>query len=78
MTKVILFKPKFERAKNSNVYFYGAGDIQFEIINGLNIKANLYKSRFSNEYSRYDDSRTTVGQGNNGFAQNVIGHGIVT
>ena len=45
------------------------GDIQFEIINGLNIKANLYKSRFSNEYSRYDDSRTTVGQGNNGFAQ---------
>ena len=55
--------------KNSNVYFYGAGDIQFEIINGLNIKANLYKSRFSNEYSRYDDSRTTVGQGNNGFAQ---------
>ena len=23
--------------KNSNVYFYGAGDIQFEIINGLNI-----------------------------------------
>lgn len=35
----------------------------------MNIKANLYKSRFSNEYSRYDDSRTTVGQGNNGFAQ---------
>ena len=39
MTKVILFKTKnLNERKNSNVYFYGAGDIQFEIINGLNIK----------------------------------------
>lgn len=37
--------------KTSNNYFYGAGDIQFDITEDLNVKASLYKSRFSNDYS---------------------------
>lgn len=55
--------------KAENNYFYGAGDIQFEVIDGLNVKANLYKSRFSNDYSEWRDPRNTGGQGTNGEAK---------
>ncbi|RNC64285.1 TonB-dependent receptor [Proteiniphilum sp. X52] len=54
--------------KASNNYFYGAGDLQFDIAEGLNVKASLYKSRFSNDYSEWQDSRNSRGQGNNGLA----------
>lgn len=57
------------RKDMNNIYFYGAGDIQFTIIDGLNVKANLYKSRYSSEFSRYDNSGTKQGQSNNGYAQ---------
>lgn len=57
------------KKERNDIYFYGAGDIQFTVIDGLNIKANLYKSRYSNEYSQYDNSLTKQGQSNNGFAK---------
>lgn len=49
-------------------YFYGAGDLQFDIIDGLNVKLNLYKSRFSNDFSQWTDPRNQGGQGKNGEA----------
>lgn len=54
--------------KRNNVYFYGAGDIQFQIIEGLNVKANLYKSRYSNDFSEWHDPSNARGQGDKGFA----------
>lgn len=54
--------------KSSNIYFYGQGDVQFEIIDGLTVKANLYKSRYSNDYSEWLDPENSRGQGDNGKA----------
>ena len=54
--------------KSKNNYFYGQGDIQFEIIDGLNAKVNLYKSRYSSDYSQWDDPRTKAALGS-GYAQ---------
>lgn len=54
--------------KSSNNYFYGSGDVQFDITKDLNIKATLYKSRFSNEYSEWRDPRNSRGYGSNGLA----------
>lgn len=54
---------------SSNLYYYGAGDIQFTIMEGLSVKTNLYKSRFSSDYSRYDNSTTTIGQSTTGYAE---------
>lgn len=51
-----------------NSYFYGAGDIQFELTDGLNVKVNMYKSRFSNDFSQWTDPRNQGGQGKNGEA----------
>lgn len=50
-------------------YFYGAGDIQFDIIEGLNVKAHLYKSRFSMDRSDWNAPTNTAGRGDNGFAR---------
>lgn len=55
--------------KSNDIYFYGVGDIQFKITDGLYIKSNLYKSRFSTEFTQYNDSRTSIGLSENGFAQ---------
>jgi iron complex outermembrane receptor protein len=49
-------------------YFYGAGDILFEFIKGLNTKVNLYKSVFSNDRSEWYDPRTINGSATNGLA----------
>lgn len=54
--------------KGSNVYFYGQGDVQFEIISGLTTKVNLYKSRFSNDYREWQDPDNSRGDDNNGYA----------
>ena len=56
------------RRRNNN-YFYGQGDVQFEVIDGLIAKVSLYKSRYNGEYSRWDDPTTSIGLGNNGLAQ---------
>ena len=37
----------YDRTKSS--VFYGRGEVQYDIIDGLNIKANLYKSRAAND-----------------------------
>lgn len=47
--------------KSENIYFYGQGDAQFEIIDGLNVKANLYKSRYSSDYSEWRDPANRIG-----------------
>lgn len=44
-----------------NNYFYGQGDIQFDIIDGLNVKVNLYKSRYTKDYSVWESPETCVG-----------------
>ncbi len=54
---------------STDMFFYGVGDIQYTIIDGLNIKANLYRSRGSNEYSQFDDFNTKAGMGTHGFAE---------
>lgn len=48
--------------------YYGSGDLQFSIIDGLDIKAMLYKSRRMNEYSQYYDSTTDAGRDDGGYA----------
>lgn len=54
--------------KGSNIYFYGQGDVQYTIIEGLTAKVNLYKSRFSSDYSEWQDPRNSRGDDNNGLA----------
>lgn len=54
--------------KNQNIYFYGQGDVQFEIIQGLTAKANLYKSRYSTDYSEWQNPQNSRGQEGTGTA----------
>ena len=54
--------------ENKGVRFYGTGDLQFTIVDGLNIKAMLYKSRNQMEYSQYYDSTTDAGIDDGGYA----------
>ena len=49
--------------------FFGNGDISFTIMNGLDLKANLHKSRNTEEWSQYQNSETQAGRDNNGFAR---------
>ncbi|MDF9830831.1 TonB-dependent receptor [Parabacteroides sp. PF5-6] len=53
----------------NNVFFYGAGDIQFEILQGLLIKSTLYTHRASNERGQFNNSATEQGQGDSGWAR---------
>lgn len=57
-----------ERRYNSN-NFYGVGDIQYTIMDGLNIRANLYRSRNMSEYMRYDNFETKPGKSTHGYAE---------
>ena len=54
--------------ENKGVRFYGTGDLQFTITDGLNIKAMLYKSRNQMEYSQHYDSTTDAGRDDGGYA----------
>lgn len=54
--------------KSSNNYFYGTGDVQFDITEDWNVKASLYKSRFTNDYSEWQDPRNSRGYSANGIA----------
>ena len=54
--------------KRSNIYFYGQGDVQYTIIEGLTAKVNLYKSRFSSDYSEWQDPQNSRGDDNYGLA----------
>lgn len=53
---------------SNNSYFYGSGDVQFTIIDGLDAKVQLYKSRFTNDYREWQDPRNSRGQTGNGTA----------
>lgn len=55
------------RSKGSN--FFGIGDIQYTIIEGLNIRTNLYKSYNVREFMEYQDFETKPGKSSHGFAQ---------
>ena len=55
--------------RNIGLNYFGVGDIQFTIIDGLNIRTNLYMSRNNNEYRQFDHSETRPGMGSSGFAQ---------
>ncbi|MDR0995498.1 MAG: SusC/RagA family TonB-linked outer membrane protein, partial [Tannerella sp.] len=50
-------KLNYKLAKRNR--FYGAGNIEFDIIDGLNVKAYLYKSRYSYDYSEWHDPMTS-------------------
>jgi len=54
---------------NKMNYYYGAGDVQFDVIEGLNVKAHLYKSRFNSDYSEWQDPSNSRGRGENGYAK---------
>lgn len=53
----------------SKVDFYGVGDIQYTIIDGLNIRTNLYTSRNTSEFTQYDNFETKPGKSSHGFAK---------
>ncbi len=55
--------------KRSSNYFYGQGDVQFMLLQGLNVKVNLYKSRFQADGSEWHDPENSRGQGDNGYAR---------
>lgn len=55
--------------KNNMTYFYGSGDVSFTIMDGLNVKANLYKSRYINNMTQYTNSTTSMGATDLGFAK---------
>ena len=57
----------YRKAKNN--YFYGAVYLLFDITSDLKLKLNLYKSRFSNDYSEWRDPKNEGGQGTNGEAK---------
>lgn len=55
--------------RHNRLFFYGAGDLQFEIMEGLQIRSNLYTHHSANERSEFNDSRTEQGQSENGWAR---------
>lgn len=52
-----------------DVHYYGSGDILFNIMEGLDAKAMLYKERKTEERSLYDHSETQAGRNDGGYAQ---------
>ena len=56
----------YDRTKSS--VFYGRGEVQYDIIDGLNIKANLYKSRAANDRSAWNAATNYAGAGSNSNA----------
>jgi iron complex outermembrane receptor protein len=52
-----------------NNYFYGAGNIQFDIAEGLNAKVHLYKSAFNGDRSQWHAPGNSRGRSDNGFAR---------
>lgn len=58
----------YNQDESKNLQFYGAGDITFTILEGLDIKTNLYKERHSEERSLYYNSETQAGRNDGGYA----------
>ena len=57
------------RYKGSN--FFGIGDIQYTIMEGLNIRTNLYTSYNASEFMRYDNFETKPGKSSHGFCRKI-------
>ena len=57
----------YDRTKSQ--IFYGRGEIQYDIIDGLNIKSSLYKSRASNDRSVWNAATNYAGAGSNSNAR---------
>ncbi len=55
--------------RNKGLNFFGVGDIQYTVIDGLNIRANLYTSRNYDERMRYQNFETKPGKSDHGYAQ---------
>ncbi|MEA5128868.1 MAG: TonB-dependent receptor [Proteiniphilum sp.] len=58
----------YNQDARKNVHFYGAGDISFTILEGLDLKATLYKDRHTEERSQYFHSETQAGRNDGGYA----------
>ena len=58
--------------RNKGLSFLVTGDIQYTIIEGLNLKANLTRSRSYRERLEFRHSETKPGSSSNGFAQKRI------
>jgi len=56
----------YNRTKSVN--FYGRGEAQYDIIDGLNIKTSLYKSRASSDQSVWNAATNYAGAGSNSNA----------
>ena len=52
-----------------SVHYYGAGDILFNLTEGLDIKTLLYTDRHTEEASLYYHSETEAGRNDGGYAQ---------
>lgn len=55
--------------RKKDLYYYVVGDIQFTLLEGLDLKANLYKSRYTSERSKFNNSETKLGMQENGYAE---------
>jgi len=55
--------------KRQNLLFYGSGDMLFTIMDGLDIKVQLYKQRHMEDWNYFNDSQTQAGRDNNGWAE---------
>lgn len=58
----------YNQDARKNIHFYGAGDISFTILEGLDLKATLYKDRHTEERSQYFHSETQAGRNDGGYA----------
>ena len=65
--------PVRNQTYNTNNYienhFYANGELAFTIIDGLDIKTNLYKSRQMRDRNEYNSSETQAGRDANGWAR---------
>ncbi|OAV68144.1 Enterobactin outer-membrane receptor [Bacteroidales bacterium Barb6] len=52
-------KEKYHGRKNN--FFYGAGDIQYDLMEGLNVKAHLYKNMYNSDRSLWIKPGTIAG-----------------
>ena len=60
---------EYNTDKFSNSLFYGAGDIAFTVIEGLDVKLSLYKRRHMQDRSQYNNSETERGRDAGGWGE---------
>ncbi|MDD4697980.1 MAG: TonB-dependent receptor [Fermentimonas sp.] len=59
---------QFNENNRKNIQYYGSGDILFNLAEGLDIKAMLFKERRAEERSQYNNSQTEAGRDDGGYA----------